>query len=170
MNGQKNILSIIIAVVITVFGCYFFLPSYSSKQLEISYETTLQQNKKDYEKQIKSLETEILTLEKNVDYYKEKAQEAEAKKETKSGNSSKGSSSGGSSKSESSKSGYSGKSGNNSSNDKTYTYILNKNTSKFHYSWCNSVKLMKESNKIYSDSSRSDIIEKGYSPCKNCNP
>ena len=69
MNGQKNILSIIIAVVITVFGCYFFLPSYSSKQLEISYETTLQQNKKDYEKQIKSLETEILTLEKNVDYY-----------------------------------------------------------------------------------------------------
>ena len=52
MNGQKNILSIIIAVVITVFGCYFFLPSYSSKQLEISYETTLQQNKKDYEKQI----------------------------------------------------------------------------------------------------------------------
>ena len=80
MNGQKNILSIIIAVVITVFGCYFFLPSYSSKQLEISYETTLQQNKKDYEKQIKSLETEILTLEKNVDYYKEKAEEAEAKK------------------------------------------------------------------------------------------
>lgn len=126
--------------------------------------------KKDYEKQIKSLETEILTLEKNVDYYKEKAEEAEAKKETKSGNSSKGSSSGGSSKSESSKSGYSGKSGNNSSNDKTYTYILNKNTSKFHYSWFNSVKLMKESNKIYSDSSRSDIIEKGYSPCKNCNP
>ena len=52
MNGQKNILSIIIAVVITVFGCYFFLPSYSSKQLEISYETSLQQNKKDYEKQI----------------------------------------------------------------------------------------------------------------------
>ncbi len=83
MNGQKNILSIIIAVVITVFGCYFFLPSYSSKQLEISYETTLQQNKKDYEKQIKSLETEILTLEKKCRLLQRKSRGGRSKKRDK---------------------------------------------------------------------------------------
>lgn len=167
MNSQKNFLSIIIAVAITVFGCYFFLPSYSGKQLEASYETTLQQSKNDYEKQIKNLETKISSLEKNVDYYKEKAEEAEAKSETKLSGNSKGK---GSSSGSSSNSGSSAKSGSSSSTDKTYTYILNKNTGKFHYSWCGSVKLMKESNKIYSSSSRSDIIENGYSPCKNCNP
>ena len=50
------------------------------------------------------------------------------------------------------------------------TYVLNKNTGKFHYANCPSVKQMKESNKIYSDESRDVIISKGYTPCRNCRP
>lgn len=53
---------------------------------------------------------------------------------------------------------------------KTTTYILNKNTKKFHYPTCRSVKQMKESNKIYFDGARDEVINKGYSACKNCNP
>ena len=57
-----------------------------------------------------------------------------------------------------------------SSQNKSYTYVLNKNTKKFHKPECSSVKDMKEKNKEYSNESRDDIIAKGYSPCKRCNP
>lgn len=50
------------------------------------------------------------------------------------------------------------------------TYIYNKNIKKFHKVTCNSVEQMKESNKGYFEGDRSDLIQKGYSPCKNCNP
>lgn len=50
------------------------------------------------------------------------------------------------------------------------TYILNKNTKKFHYPWCKSVNQMKEKNKIEFTGDRKTVIEKGYDPCKNCNP
>ncbi|MCR5166568.1 MAG: hypothetical protein K6C13_05035, partial [Oscillospiraceae bacterium] len=56
------------------------------------------------------------------------------------------------------------------SNNKSYTYVLNKNTKKFHRPDCSSVKDMKEKNKEYSNESRDEIIAKGYSPCKKCNP
>lgn len=49
-------------------------------------------------------------------------------------------------------------------------YIANKNTKKFHYPTCSSVKDMKEKNKWYYQGNRSDLIDKGYSPCKRCNP
>lgn len=49
-------------------------------------------------------------------------------------------------------------------------YIGNKGTEKFHYSWCNSVNEMKESNKYYYTGTRDEMIAKGYVPCKNCNP
>ena len=52
----------------------------------------------------------------------------------------------------------------------TVTYIYNKNTKKFHRVGCYSVDQMKESNKGYFEGSRSDMIQRGYSPCKNCNP
>ena len=85
------------------------------------------------------------------------------------------SSSKGSSKSSSGSNNYSsGSSGYNnyssSSNEKEYSYILNKNTDKFHYSWCNSVNQMKEKNKVYFNGTRSEAINKGYSPCGNCDP
>lgn len=50
------------------------------------------------------------------------------------------------------------------------SYVLNKNTDKFHYPYCNSVSQMKEKNKVYYKGSREDVIAQGYSPCKNCNP
>lgn len=60
-----------------------------------------------------------------------------------------------------------------SNNDTDYsggtTYIGNKNTKKFHYSWCSSVDDMKDKNKV-SLSSREAAISKGYVPCKRCDP
>lgn len=50
------------------------------------------------------------------------------------------------------------------------SYILNTNTKKFHYPSCDSVRQMKESNKQFYTGSRSDVIAKGYVPCKKCNP
>ena len=49
-------------------------------------------------------------------------------------------------------------------------YVLNKNTKKFHYPNCKSVGQMKEKNKEYVTESRDSIINRGYVPCKNCNP
>ena len=49
------------------------------------------------------------------------------------------------------------------------TYIGNKNTKKFHYPTCSSVGQMKESNKV-TLASRDEAINKGYVPCKKCNP
>lgn len=49
-------------------------------------------------------------------------------------------------------------------------YIANKNTGKFHYPYCSSVKQMKESNKLYFNGTRDELISKGYEPCKKCNP
>ena len=52
----------------------------------------------------------------------------------------------------------------------TSSYIGNKNTKKFHYTYCKSVKQMKNSNKVYLECSREQAISQGYSPCGNCNP
>ncbi len=52
----------------------------------------------------------------------------------------------------------------------TTSYIANKNTKKFHYPSCNSVKQMKDSNKKYLNCTREAAISQGYSPCRNCNP
>ncbi len=54
--------------------------------------------------------------------------------------------------------------------EKTHTYILNTNTGKFHLSGCSQVKKMKEGNKAEIESTRSDMIANGYSPCSKCNP
>jgi len=53
---------------------------------------------------------------------------------------------------------------------KSVDYILNKNSDIFHHTWCGSVKLMKESNKVYFTGSRNDVINQGYDACKKCNP
>ncbi len=52
----------------------------------------------------------------------------------------------------------------------TSQYVANKNTKKFHYSYCDSVSDMKEKNKLYFDGNRQELINKGYVPCKRCNP
>ena len=50
------------------------------------------------------------------------------------------------------------------------TYILNRNTKKFHYSDCPSVSDMSEKKKLPSSQDRETIIALGYVPCKRCNP
>ncbi|MBB5183447.1 DNA/RNA non-specific endonuclease [Catenisphaera adipataccumulans] len=54
--------------------------------------------------------------------------------------------------------------------DKTYAYILNKNTGVFHRPECRSVSLMSEKNKEYYNGTRADAIAQGYRPCQNCDP
>ncbi len=49
-------------------------------------------------------------------------------------------------------------------------YILNKNTHKFHYPSCSSVKQMKDKNKAYYTGTREEVIAMGYDPCNRCNP
>lgn len=49
-------------------------------------------------------------------------------------------------------------------------YIVNTNTGKFHYPSCGSVKKMKESNKMYYNGTRDELISQGYDPCGNCHP
>lgn len=49
-------------------------------------------------------------------------------------------------------------------------YVANKNTKKFHYPSCSSVSDMKESNKLYYEGTRDELINQGYEPCKRCNP
>lgn len=54
--------------------------------------------------------------------------------------------------------------------DKKETYILNTNTKKFHKPDCSSVSSMSKSNRKQVKTMRSELIEEGYDPCKNCNP
>ena len=52
----------------------------------------------------------------------------------------------------------------------TVTYVVNKNTGKFHYPSCSSVPKIKAKNRMDSDQTRDELIAQGYLPCKNCNP
>lgn len=50
------------------------------------------------------------------------------------------------------------------------TYVLNKNTGKFHIPSCSSVDTIKDKNREDTTKSRDEIIGMGYVPCKRCNP
>ena len=50
------------------------------------------------------------------------------------------------------------------------SYILNRNTHKFHKPSCPSVSDIKDKNKISSEESREKIMEEGYEPCGQCKP
>lgn len=50
------------------------------------------------------------------------------------------------------------------------TYILNTSTKKIHRSSCHSIKQMSDSNKKNWKGNIKDLLDKGYSKCKNCNP
>ena len=52
----------------------------------------------------------------------------------------------------------------------TVTYVVNKNTGKFHYPSCSSVPKIKAKNRMDSNQTRDELIAQGYIPCKNCNP
>ncbi|WP_026496698.1 DNA/RNA non-specific endonuclease [Butyrivibrio sp. WCD3002] len=58
-----------------------------------------------------------------------------------------------------------------SASEKTYSYIGNWNSHVFHYPDCDSVKDMKEKNKVYfEDATRDEVIENGFKPCQRCAP
>ena len=50
------------------------------------------------------------------------------------------------------------------------SYVLNKNTRKFHYETCESVQKMKEKNKEYFTGTREECVGMGYDACGNCKP
>ena len=50
------------------------------------------------------------------------------------------------------------------------SYVLNRNTMKFHTPDCPSVTQMKEENRIRFEGTRDEAIGMGYSPCGQCNP
>lgn len=50
------------------------------------------------------------------------------------------------------------------------SYMCNLNTNKFHRMTCRDINKMSEKNKMVYTGSRDDLINQGYSPCKNCNP
>ncbi len=50
------------------------------------------------------------------------------------------------------------------------TYVVNKSSKKFHKPTCDSVKDMKEKNKMYYEGTRDELIQQGYDPCKRCCP
>ncbi len=49
-------------------------------------------------------------------------------------------------------------------------YVLNRNTKKFHKPTCGSVKQMKEKNRLVYEGTREEVVQRGYQPCKRCNP
>ena len=57
---------------------------------------------------------------------------------------------------------------NNPAPQPSSSYVLNKNTHKFHYASCSSVSKMAEKNKAYFNGTRDQAIAQGYSPCKQC--
>lgn len=56
------------------------------------------------------------------------------------------------------------------SDSQMYTYVLNTNTKKFHYSNCPSAERIVERNYLEYTGYRQDVIAMNYSPCKKCNP
>ena len=54
--------------------------------------------------------------------------------------------------------------------EKTADYVLNTSSKKFHYPSCSSVETISEKNREDYSGTRSDLIEKGYSPCGRCEP
>ncbi len=57
-----------------------------------------------------------------------------------------------------------------STNQEKQTYIVNKNTHKFHKKDCSSVKDMKPQNKKEYKGTKEELIQQGYEPCGNCKP
>ena len=49
-------------------------------------------------------------------------------------------------------------------------YVINTDSGKFHYSYCPSAINMNSENRVDYYGSASDLIARGYSPCKRCNP
>ena len=153
----STIITALIAIFVIGFGGYYICDNEITKAYEKGYEFGYDEG---YDEGYNKGKDKGYSSGKQDGYTKgyNDAKEKFEKTSVNTGNKSSGSSNKGNSYSES------------SSNEKEYSYILNKNTDKFHYSWCHSVNQMKEKNKIYFNGTRSEAINKGYSPCGNCHP
>ena len=58
----------------------------------------------------------------------------------------------------------------NTTQETSTTFILNKNTKKFHKDGCSGVKDIKERNKTTYIGTREEVISMGYEPCQRCKP
>ena len=58
----------------------------------------------------------------------------------------------------------------NADGNETITYVLNRNTMKFHRPNCKYVNQIKDSNRLDYTGSREDVVAMGYSPCGGCRP
>ena len=54
--------------------------------------------------------------------------------------------------------------------DAVSTYVCNTSTMKFHTPDCSSAKDMKKENRLEIQTTRDDLIQQGYEPCKGCKP
>lgn len=52
----------------------------------------------------------------------------------------------------------------------TVSYVVNTNTGRFHYPTCSSVEDIAPGNRMEWTGSRDELIGRGYTPCKRCNP
>lgn len=52
----------------------------------------------------------------------------------------------------------------------TRAYVVNTNTGKFHNSWCRYVNTIASHNRWDVETTREELIDRGYEPCKVCNP
>lgn len=52
----------------------------------------------------------------------------------------------------------------------TVNYVCNTNSKKFHLPSCGSVKTIKAANRSDYSGTREELLAKGYSPCKKCEP
>ena len=50
------------------------------------------------------------------------------------------------------------------------SYVVNKNTMKFHYPWCSKISTISSSNRADVGNSRNSLMDLGYEPCHICNP
>ena len=54
--------------------------------------------------------------------------------------------------------------------ESTMTYVLNTNSGRFHYPDCSSVSDMAEHNKQIVETTREELISRGFKPCGSCKP
>lgn len=138
-----------------VFSLVYMCACNNTAELEAKYKSQI--NK--LQAEISDLQNEIEDLDNKVDKayadgYSKGYAKGEADQKSKNQSSQKGTSA----------------SAQTSTSSKSYNYVLNTSSKKFHYSSCGSVKQMKAKNTDYFTGTREAIIALGYSPCSRCKP
>ncbi len=158
---MKIILKRILLSSFLIFSLLYMCACNNTAELEVKYKSQI--NK--LQNEISDLQNEIEDLDNKVDEayadgYSKGYAKGEADQKSKSQSSQKTSSTSSSAST----------STQTSTNTKSYNYVLNTSSKKFHYSSCGSVKQIKAKNTDYFTGTREAIIALGYSPCGKCKP